>query len=287
MSDHTVPLRFVGIADRAFAGLAGLALALGAAFVLAPRVLAASSSSDALLEKGNLIGAVRGAFVEYWASGDIGLPPVLESVVDYWFRYHMAKAAIAAGLLVVLCALGTLLCRTFLRATGFGLGRRVALASASGFVSMLALFSLLIVMANIQGAVAPFSSLLPMLTVGQVDAELAVTLDQVKQLLADVPSSGHPDPPALAVMVSEFAQYHGVLAVLAVIVAVAFIGISVTLWKCFARTGSSDKRAKRVLGSFGVLSVSFLLVVIVLAVANATTAVDPAPALLAFFEGGW
>ncbi|MGV8968519.1 MAG: hypothetical protein ACOH2F_19820 [Cellulomonas sp.] len=287
MSSHAVPSRSVGIADRAPAGLAALALTLGAAFILVPRVLASSSSSDALLEKGDLIGAVRGAFVEYWASGDISLPLALDSVVDYWFRYHVVKAVIAACLLVVLYALGIFLCKAFLRATGFGLGRRVALASASGFVSVLALFSLLIVMANIQGAVAPFASLLPMLTGGQVDAELAVTLDQVRQRLAEVPSGAHQDPPALAVMIGGFAQYHVVLAVLAAIVAVGFVGISVMVWRGFARAGSTDRRAKRLLGSFGVLAVSFLLVVVVLAVANATTAADPAPALLAFFEGGW
>src|SRR6185295_15066159 len=105
----------------------------------------------------------------------------LERVVDYWFRYHVAKAVIATILLIVLVALGVLLWKAFLRAGGLGAGRRVALASAGVLVTMLAVFSLAMVMANIQGAVAPFASLLPMLTDGPTDGELAGTLDQVTQ----------------------------------------------------------------------------------------------------------
>lgn len=287
MRSHTAPPRPVVTFGCALATLVTLAMALVAAFVVAPGALVASRSDGGLLEEGNVVQAVRAAFVEYWASGDRGFPPGLERVVDYWFRYHVAKAVIAAILLVVLSALGVLLCQAFLRATGLGLGRRVALASAGALVSLQALFSLLVLMANVQGAAAPFASLLPMLTAGPRDAELTVTLDQVRQRLADFPGAGYQNPPALEVMVSEFSSYHVALALLAAIVAVAFVGICVMLSKGFARTGSSDGRTRRLLGSFGVLSTLFLLVLIVLGVANATTAADPAPALLAFFEGGW
>ena len=77
------------------------------------------------------------------------------------------------------------------------------------------------------------------------------------------------------------------MAVMAAIVAVVLIGMSVVLWKRFARTGSSERRTRRVSGSFGALSALVSLVVIFVAVANTTTAADPAPALLAFFDGGW
>jgi len=68
-------------------------------------------------------------------------------------------------------------------------------------------------------------------------------------------------------------------------VAVALIGLSSLLWKRFAR--SADRRTRRVLGSFGVLAALFSLLLIVLAAGNTTVAADPAPALMAFFEGGW
>ena len=75
----------------------------------------------------------------------------------------MVKAVTAALLLIVLIALGVLLWKAFLRADGVGVGKRTAHASAGALVTMLALFSLAIAMANIQGAAAPFASLLPML----------------------------------------------------------------------------------------------------------------------------
>jgi hypothetical protein len=42
-----------------------------------------------------------------------------------------------------------------------------------------------------------------------------------------------------------------------------------------------------VLASFATVSATLSLVLIVIAVANTTTAADPTPALLAFFDGGW
>jgi hypothetical protein len=54
----------------------------------------------------------------------------------------------------------------------------------------------------------------------------------------------------------------------------------------FAKADPSGRRTKRVLGSFGVLAAVLSLVTIIVTVANTTTAADPAPALLAFFEGG-
>ncbi|MEU4777283.1 hypothetical protein [Micromonospora sp. NPDC023633] len=267
--------------------LVALAVALVAAFVVAPRTLAASGPDGGFVDKRDLTEALREAFVDYWSSGDRDFSPGLEGVVDYWFRYHVAKAVIAAILLIVLAALGVLLWKAFLRAGGLGAERRAALASAGVLVTMLAVFTSATVMANVQGAVAPFASLLPMLAVGETDGELADTLDQVRQRLADSLSGGDQAPPALEVMISDFSRYHVAMAVVAAIVAVVLIGMSVVLWKRFARTGSSDRRTRRVLGSFGVLSALLSLVVIVVVVANTTTAADPAPALLAFFEGGW
>jgi hypothetical protein len=235
----------------------------------------------------HLTEALREAFVEYWRSGDRDFPPALDRVVDYWFRYHVAKAVIAAILLTVLIALGVLLWRAFLRADGLGAGRRAALASAGVLVTMLALFSLATVMANVQGAVAPFASLLSMLPDGATDGELADTLAQVRQQLADSQTAHGHDRPALEMMISDLSRYHVALAAVAAIVAVVLIGVSAVLWKRFARTGSSDRRTRRVLGSFGALSVLSSLAMIVFVVANTTTATDPAPVLLAFFDGGW
>jgi hypothetical protein len=142
-------------------------------------------------------------------------------------------------------------------------------------------------MANLQGAAVPFASLLPMLAVTTAGTDLTVTLDQVRQSLAESPSTGKGLPAVLDVMLTDFARYHAVMAVIAVVVAIALIGMAVAWGRRFARTPRTDRRARWVVGSFAVLPAVLSLVVVVLAVANATTAADPAPALLAFFQGGW
>jgi hypothetical protein len=145
---------------------------------------------------------------------------------------------------------------------------------------------LVVVMANIQGAVAPFASLISMLPLGSPDKQFADTVGQVKQGLAEYPGAGGRTPPALEAMVSDYALYHATLVVLAAIVAVVLIGKSVGSWKRRARTGSSERRVRRTLGWASVLSALLALAVIVVLVANLGTAMNPAPALLAFFTSG-
>ncbi|MFC9995932.1 hypothetical protein [Nocardia sp. NPDC127526] len=272
-----------GVSGRAVAALAALAAVLAAAFVLAPRALAASGPGDGFADEEDIRASFRAAFVEYWGSGSAEFPSGLARVVDFWFHYHVVKAVIAALLLIALAWLGVLLWKAFLSAGGVGAGRKAVLGAGGVVATVLALFSVVLVMANIQGAVAPFASLLPMLTDGTADAELAATLDQVRQGLAE--SADGPTAPALDVMISDFARYHVVMAVIAAVVAVVLIGLSVLSWIGVAR--SSDPRTRRVLGSFGALSAVLSLAAIVVAVANTTTAADSAPALAALFEGGW
>lgn len=281
------PSRSGGTPGRALAMLSALAVILTAAFVAAPRLLAARGADGGFAGQGDLVESLRESFTGYWSSGTGDLSPSLERVVDYWFRYHLAKAAIAAVLLVVLTVLGVRVWKAFARAGGQGMAKRAALALAGVLVTMLALTSLLAVMANIQGAAAPFASLLPMLTAGATGARLSGTLDQVRRQLADYPGVGGHTTPALEVMVSDFSRYHVAMAVIAAIVAAVLVGVSAVLWRRFAGTDRSARRARRVLGSFGVLSALLALAMVVIAVANTATAAGPAPALLAFFEGGW
>ncbi|MEU4220342.1 hypothetical protein [Actinoplanes sp. NPDC026623] len=264
-------------AGRAPAVLAALAVALMAAFVAGPRVLAASGPGGGFHDEGDLTGAARSAFAGYRRSGDRALTTDLARVVDYWFRYHVAKAAFAAILLIVLVPLGVLLWRAFLRPGGaWG---RAALASAGTLVTMIGLFAAAAVMANVQGAVAPFAALLPMATGGATGRELAGTLDRHLR--------GGPATPALEAMIDDFSRFHVAMAVVATVVAVVLAGLSVVAWRGFARTASSERRSRRVSGSYGVLSAVSALAVIVVAVANTTTAANPAPALLALLNGGW
>jgi hypothetical protein len=127
---------------------------------------------------------------------------------------------------------------------------------------------------------------LSLLPLGPHDTQLNATIGQVKQRLAEYPNAGGRTPPALHAMISDFALYHAAIVVLAAIVVVILIGMSVVSWKRRARTGSSERRIRGVLGLAGVVSAVLSLAVIVVAVANLGNAMHPAPALLAFFNGG-
>ncbi|MER7278373.1 hypothetical protein ABT369_28430 [Dactylosporangium sp. NPDC000244] len=238
--------------------LIALVVVLVAAFLLVPGPVAAIGSDRALADPDHLADRLRAGFVDYWHTGERG--PQLTRVVDFWLRYHLVKGVLAALLLVVLALLG----RRLLAA-----GHRWATIGVAG-VGLLALAT---VMANIQGAVAPFSSLLPMLTETAPDAALAEVLGQIRGQLA---SGEH--GPVLRAMVGDFGLYHEAMAVVAALAAIGLVGAGVALWR--ARPAA----ATRVLAAVTSLAALAALVVVI---ANAGTANDPAPALLAFFDGGW
>jgi hypothetical protein len=99
--------------------------------------------------------------------------------------------------------------------------------------------------------------------------------------------SGNRDcSPGLEWLVDYWIRYRAALAVLGAVVTVILIGMSVVSWKRHARTGPSERHIRHVLGLAGASSVLLALAVIVVIVANAGTTVNPAPALLAFFNDG-
>jgi hypothetical protein len=281
------PSRTSGIPDRLLAMLVALVVVLATVFVVAPPRLAATGPATDLADERHLVAAFRTAIVGYWRSGDGDYPPDLQRVVDYWFRFHLIKGGIAALLLIVLGVLTVLLWRAFLRADGLGFGRRAALVSAGSAAPMLALGALVVVMANVQGAMAPFASLFPLLIGGTPDARLAGPLAQARQQLAGSHRTSGYTPPALDVMVSDFARYHVAMVVISACVVVALLSLSAMSWRGFARAGSADRRSRRVWLWFAVSSALWSLIVAVVLVANAGTAMDPAPALLALLNGGF
>lgn len=267
--------------------LTTLAAALVAALFLVPGRLAAIGSAGGSLDEDELADTFRKAFVEYWNAGERDFSPGMEKVVDYWFRFHVTKAVIAAILLIVLVILGHLVVKAFLKAGDLGAGGRTAFVAAGVLLALFALFASVTVMANIQGAVAPFSSLLSMLPTGSTDGELTGALGRIRRHLAAPAGSADRTPPQLDVMIGDFARYHAAMAVIGAVVAVVLIGVSVAAWRRFAGTTSRDRRTRRLSAWFGVLAALSALVLIVVAVANTTTARDSRPALAAFFDGGW
>lgn len=280
------PSRSAVFPTRAVAVLTALAGALFAALVFAPRMLATRGRDSDLADRHTLVNDLCDAFIEYWRSGKEQPSPGLERVIDYWFRYNVVKGVIASILLMVLVALGSLLWKTFLRDGGPGRVRKVALVSAGVSVVGFALFALWTAVASLQGAAAPFASILPLLG-GASNGALADTVDQIKQQLTDSTGGSEQARPALEGIVSDYVRFHVVREIAAVPIAFVFTGASVMLWNKLARRGSNDRRTRRVLVSFAASSTVLSLFFILIFLVNRATATDPNPGLLNLFNGSW
>jgi hypothetical protein len=277
----TAPTRSSGVPGRTPTTLALLAVVLCVAFVRAPITVAAGTSLDTFTDQPAIVAYLQRAFVQYWQSGHRTFTPGMAALVAYWSHYHIAKAAVAAILAIVFGGLSVSLWKSVLR-TG-GPGTAIAFAVSGVACTVLALASVAITLANIQGAAAPFASLLSMLPIGTHDPQLAAAVNQIHHQLATYPGAR---TPALTVMVDDYARYHVVLAVAAVIVAIALAGSGVAAWKWFVTTASSQRRTRSVAAFLGVLAVVTTLAVLAVAVANVSNAADPAPGLLSLFDGG-
>lgn len=215
------------------------------------------------------------AFVRYWhtgASADLAGP------VDYWARFHLLKAVLAALLLAVLLPLGARIWNSYVRATHRG--RRLLLGAAGVGHAAITVLALLMLVANIQGTIAPLSSALGLMPLRRPDPALADTLTQVRHGLA----SGT-QPPALEALVNDYARYHAALAVVATLVTIALLALAVRMWRRRTRLARSEARHRRVLftGAVSVLLLAAFFAIIT--AANLSTVAHPAPALLGFFNG--
>lgn len=199
------------------------ALAAATAGLVAAVLLGPSLLARLLVPGYDGVGALREGL-----PGAFAADGTLARSADWWAAFHGAKALLATVLLAVLVAAAR-------RTRGVVRGAVVALAG----------LALVVVLANLQGAVAPVSSLLSMLP-GEAAQEVLA-------------SDG---TPGFAALVDDFATYHLAMVVLAGLTALAL-----------AVTAARTRRP--VLG----LAAAVLLVV---TVANATTVADPAPALRAF-----
>ncbi|MBM2614557.1 hypothetical protein JIG36_03185 [Actinoplanes sp. LDG1-06] len=251
-----------------------LAAALIAAFVLVPPLLASSWTGSHLVSHGDLVEASQEAFTGYWRSGGGELDARLQGLVDYWYAFHIVKGAIAGALLAVLATLAVPLWK-----------RTGALwKSSATVVTMLALLSAAALMANVQGTLAPFSSLLPM--VAETTSGESALADAGHQL-SEALNTGAPTPASLTTMIDDFGWYHAVMVPIAGFATLILLVATVRLWRRFAATDRSAKPVRRLLAVTGVLSALLTLAMAAVVVANATTAANPAAALSAFFNGSW
>lgn len=216
-----------------------LGAALVAAVVLAPSLLATLLVGD-FSGVGALRDGLPSAFAEHWRLGDGTLGGALGRSADYWAAFHLVKAVAAALLLAVLV--------TKLRQR-----RRRPPAATAGLVLLTAL-AVVLVICNVQGAVAPVSSLLSMLPADAVAAA------------ADARGTD-----AFDALVHDFAVYHAAVALLAGGTTVVLAVMAVRAWR----------RRRR---PMAVVALSGALLLGVVALANVSTTMDPEPALVGFLD---
>jgi len=217
----------------------------------------------------DLAGSVGHGLVADWASA-VPAPggqasSALTDPTRFWRWFHVVKALLALAALVPAAVLVTRAGRA--RRASSSAARRFAWATVTAAGSLVTALGVVLLVANVQGAIAPLSSVLSFLPASGRSPAL---VDAVTALDASI-GSGHPTSTASAI-VSDFAAYHAVVAVLLALVAVLVGAATVRV-----------ARARR-WGSVVALAAT-VLIVAVLTAANTGTALAPTPALQSFLSG--
>ncbi|TWS19415.1 hypothetical protein FK529_09450 [Tsukamurella asaccharolytica] len=176
-------------------------------------------------------------FPPWLLGGRTELTPGLRSLVDDWAGFHLIKA-VCAGLLV-------------------------ALALYAGHRA-LALVPAVLLIANLQGAVAPLSSAFSLLDParlrgGEPGRALALLRTELR---------GTPSGPVQA-LVDDFARYHLAVVVMAGVLTIVLVVFAVRAWRQGRRRWAAATLVAAVVAG-------------VLAYANVTTTLDPVRGLLDF-----
>ncbi|MDN5779852.1 MAG: hypothetical protein L0H96_23495 [Humibacillus sp.] len=274
----TAPALTGSTRPRHLGPLTAAATLLVALVTVVPFPLASALSGGRYGDLGALRAGVTNGFVQLWTTGD-GQLGELSATADFWARFHIVKAALSTVLLVVLWIL---LARAWRASTYAGShGRRWGLSALGLSASALAGVSLLVVVANLQGAVAPLSSVLGVLSFTEPGGPLEPVLEQARQVLRSGAST-----PAAEVLRADFVRYHTVMAVLGTAVTLALIGGAVALWRRRSHTTRTQQSWRRLLsgGSTGMLLIAGAFALVT--AANISTALHPSSALLGFLAGG-
>ncbi len=221
-----------------------------------------------------LVAAATSAVVRAGTPGG-SRDAALADLVGFWRDFHLVKAGLA-GVLVVLLAVLASAIGGRARELGPGWRRRRVLAAYAGVLLWL-LGSLTILLANVQGVIAPLSSVASMLPTAHPSGPLGESLVGVRR---SVGIESHSSTGGFArELLVDFTAYHGAFAMLAATAGLALTALAV-------RAGT-DRLLRRPedrcptwpwrLGMLGAAGALFL----VLAAANVSTWINPVPAFLA------
>lgn len=250
-------------------------LMLVVAFFVLPGTVARVWSSADGITTGNLAEKVGAAFSQWWLSAAAPLTPNMDAVVTFWGVFHVTKALVTVALVVALALTGAQVWQAYARASGRASRAWTAVAGIVG--APLAPLMLLILMANIQGAIAPLSSVMGLVPMDGSVREVA----QVREHFSAGTTTA-----VLDALVSDFRTYHLVVVVTAIILAVVVVCADIALWVLRSRIPRENYRLRRVTATVAIVLPGLAPVFLLLSAINLSTVLDTAPALGAFFAGG-
>lgn len=240
--------------------------------VLAPFRLAALGWGG-YPDVGALADTVTAGFVRFAATGSLSAD--LSETVNYWQRFHLIKALLAAALLVLLLAVGSRIWGAYARTPS--LGRRTLLGLGGLLQSGMAVLALVIAVANIQGALVPLSSVLGLMPLGGDDAALNAAVAQI---------ASHPHQSAFEYLLADFARYHAMMVAIGAMVTIGLLMYALHLLRRRVRLPKAERRMRWVLLAGTALTLVLAAFFALITAANLSTWIEPLPALLGFLNGG-
>ncbi len=229
----------------------------------------------------SLVTASESAFVRADLSGPVADSEALAELTAVWREFHLLKAVLAGLLVLVLIGLASRV-RRGAQVAGPG-RRRWSVPAAYGGVVVWLLGALTVLLANVQGAIAPFASVASLLPSGRGTGRLGGVLGDLRGAVeAGTPSAAGG---VASDLLGDFTLYHAVFAVLAGLTGAVLMALAGrAVWRRWRLPGPGrDRRPTWPLQAalYGAAGGFFLLV----AMANASTWAHPVPALVASLGG--
>lgn len=254
--------------------LCAVAAALLLAVAVLPGLVAEWTGRSAGVTVSGLPGLVGRGFDRWVGSGAAQPAADLAAAVRFWEVFHLVKAVAATALLVVLVLLqGRIWAR---HAATESRGRRILLAVAGVVAALLTAVTILVAIANLQGAVAPLSSVLSFLPAATPTPAMATVRDQVSAGAAT---------PMLATLIGDFRTYHAVVVGGAALTLAGLAAAAVIIWIRWSRLPGDGRRRHILIGAeLSVIAMAVFIGLVLLA--NLSTVADPAPALSSFYGAG-
>lgn len=260
--------------SRQFAIIVSLLVVFSFALFFLPGAVASVSSGVDGISTATLARSVGVAFSEWWRTGAAPLTGGMEEVVKFWQIFHVAKAAVAAILLVLLTMTGAQVWKAYAQATTRA--RRFGYAVIGVAGAPLTLLVLIILLANVQGSIAPLSSVMGLIPMDGSVAEVTAVREQF---------AAGSSTPVLDVLVNDFRDYHLVIVFAAPIAAAGVMVADLVLWLRWVGLPRENYLLRRVCLVVAVVTPSVALMLVLIMIVNLSTVLDIAPALAAFFGG--